>query len=296
LDGSAVVVEPILFLLETANAHVHTTTLTTTQAIQLMDGTVASVVKTSSTQLSHTHTVTITFNTLTEMFEASVASGGSPAHTHTTVSQNNVAIVPIYHNTANAHIHVSFLTQQELNGLMSGTLASVVKNSSTNSGHFHVTTITWDSARSQLNAVSASGGSPAHVHATAAASCSPFGASFHTASSEAESTTASTAFQTKLTLTTSSLPLGDYIVFFTCGASNSGGKNVSVEFRRATTRLRLFQFETSYAAPAGEYTGIEAHHYISQLSGVVTFDIRHRTVNGNTARIGDAHIALWRVQ
>jgi hypothetical protein len=287
----------IPILLETSNSHVHHTFLTQTEAINLMKGVVASVVKTSSTDSSHSHSVTITYDSLVQCFFASGASGGSPAHTHTGQPQNNTATVPVFHIAGSTgHIHVSWLTMREANDLMQGTVASVVKNSSTNSFHAHATTITWDSVRSQFNAVSDSAGSPAHVHGTAAAGMSPFGASFYNAISEAESTTTSTSFQTKVTMTTGSLPLGDYVFFWTCGASNSGAKQISVEARRNSTRLRLAEFETSLQSAVGQYNPVGGFHYMSQISGVQTFDLRHRTVNGNTARIGDAHIMIFRIQ
>ena len=292
LDSTAI---PIL--LETSNSHVHHTFLTQTEAINLMKGAVASVVKTSSTDSSHSHSVTITYNSLIQCFLATGASGGSPAHTHTGQPHNNTAPIPIFHSAGTTgHIHTNWLTMREAQDLMTGTIASVVKNSSTNSFHAHATTITWDAIRSQFNAISASAGSPAHIHATSASTMSSFGANFHTVSSEAESTTTSNQYQTKVTLTTSSLPLGDYIVLFAGGASNSGGEDVSIQFRRGATQLRLLQYDTNYAAAAGQYMSIDSKHYVPQISGVQTFDIRYRTVNGNTARIGDCHIFLWRVQ
>lgn len=291
LDNTAI---PIL--LETANSHVHHTFLTQTEAINLMKGAVASVVKTSSTDSSHSHSVTITYDSLVQCFFATGASGGSPAHTHTGQPQNNTAIVPIYHMPANSHQHVSWLTMREANDLINGTVASVVKNSSTNSFHAHSTTITWDTARSQFNAVSASAGSPAHVHATAAAAMSPFGSNFHQAKSEAESTTTSATYQTKLTLTTGSLPLGDYVLFWTLGASNNSAKQVEVQVRQGATQLRLITYETSYQAAAGEYESVNGFHFMSQISGVQTFDIRHRSPDSGTARIGDVHMMIFRVQ
>jgi hypothetical protein len=64
------------------SSHNHQTFLTFTEASQLVDGTVASVVKTSSTTAGHTHSATITWDNTNFIFVAVIGSGGGTPHTH----------------------------------------------------------------------------------------------------------------------------------------------------------------------------------------------------------------------
>jgi hypothetical protein len=80
----------------------------------------------------------------------------------TQISARDVAVLGYQLAGVTGHIHTSPLTSIEANGLMNGTLASVVKNSSLNAGHVHATTITWDATNKLfLYSVALAAG---HVH------------------------------------------------------------------------------------------------------------------------------------
>jgi hypothetical protein len=291
---NSIISTPIIFYLETANSHVHAVELTLAEATNLLRGISASVVKTSSTESAHTHSVTITFNTTTAMFEAVVASGGLVPHVHSGIPQNNTAIIPIYHLAgATGHIHTNFLTQIEANALMSGTVASVVKNSSLNAGHVHVTTITYNATLSRFEATVAT--ASAHIHIASLGGTAPFGANFNQASSTADSTTTNAAMQTKLTMTTTTLPLANYILLFSFATSNSGNKEVDNEVRQAGTRIFRDYGITGVSSAAADNSARGGFVYLSQISGAIAFDIRYRAPNGSTARISNAYLAIFRV-
>lgn len=206
----------------------------------------------------------------------------------------DVAVMIYLSPNGTSHPHTSFLTYKEANDLMMGTVASVVKDSSVFGTHIHTVTITWDATNrtfagsSTLNA--------GHTHGDIVTSPqSVYGSYYQIAESIAESTTSATAFQTKVTLTTSALPLGNYKVEYTFGASNNGGKEIQCEFRRNTTRQRLIYFQNGYSAAAGQYTSQGGFNNYTAISGVQTFDIRYSAPNGGTTRIGDAKIIIYRV-
>lgn len=206
---------------------------------------------------------------------------------------NDISVLIYLSNNGTSHPHTCFLTYKEANDLMMGTVASVTKDSSVFGTHIHSVTVVWDitnrtfSGTSTLNA--------GHTHGDIVTSPqSVYGSQYQIAESLTESTTGSTAFQTKVTLTTTSLPLGNYRVEYTFGTSNSGGKEMQVEFRRSTTRLRLMHFQNGYAASAGQYTAQGGFNNFTAISGVQTFDIRYAAPSGGTTRIGDAKIVIYR--
>lgn len=80
----------------------------------------------------------------------------------TQISARDVAVLGYNLAGATGHVHTTPLTSIEAKGLMDGTLASVVKDSSLNAGHVHSTTITWDAtSRLFLYSVALAAG---HVH------------------------------------------------------------------------------------------------------------------------------------
>jgi hypothetical protein len=299
ISGASVESSLVSILLTTSEGHCHHVFLSTTEASNLMKRIVSSVVKTSSTDSSHSHSVTITYNSANNMFEASVVSGGSPAHTHFAIPQPQTAILPIFLSAtglATPHTHTAFLTQQEAHSLMQGTIASVVKTSSANStgtAHTHIVTITWDSTNLTFKATSST--DLLHTHGNIVSGPqSVFGTYFQIVHSESESTTSASAFQTKATLTTPSLPLGNYLFFWTFGTNNSGGKAVSIEVRLNSSRVRLIEFRPGSGATTGQYEDSSGFHHATNISGVQVFDLRFRSPEGDTTRIGDVHLMVYR--
>lgn len=65
-------------------------------------------------------------------------------------------VIPIYLSTGSGHIHTSYLTMTEITQLMDGTIASVVRTSSTQSAHAHSLTITWNSSLQKIDVAIAS--------------------------------------------------------------------------------------------------------------------------------------------
>lgn len=213
---------------------------------------------------------------------------------NTAYGLNDIAVMIYLSDNGTSHPHTCFLTYKEANDLMMGTVASVTKDSSVFGTHIHSVTVVWDainrtySGTSSVNAF--------HTHGDIVTSPqSVYGSFYQVAESLAESTTASSTFQTKVTLTTSSLPLGNYRVEYTFGISNSGGKEMQAEFRRNTVRQRLMHFQNSFSASAGQYTAQGGFNNYTAISGVQTFDIRYAAPSGNNTRIGDAKIVLYRV-
>lgn len=210
-------------------------------------------------------------------------------------SEASVPAVIIY-LTANgtSHPHTAFLTWAEANALMMGLVASVTKQASMYGTHVHSVTITWDATNRTFQGSSTV--NAGHTHGDIV--CAPqstYGSYYQSAESLTESTSTTTAFATKVTLTTPSLPLGNYFVAWTFGISNSNGKEVSAEFRRNATRIRLIYFANNHQASAGQYTSQSGFNVYTGISGVQTFDIRYANPGGNTTRIGDATIVFYKV-
>lgn len=204
------------------------------------------------------------------------------------------AVVPIFLSAnGTSHPHTCYITWKEMNDLMMGTVASVVRDSSVFGTHIHTVTITWDSVNRTLKGSSTTNAFHNHGDIVVAPQ-STYGSEYQTASSLTESTTTNTAFQTKLTLTTTSLPLGNYVVHYSFGLSNSGGKEMQAEFRNNGTRVRLIYFQNGFSASAGQYTSQGGFNNYTNISGIQTFDIRYSAPNGNTTRIGDATITIFR--
>jgi hypothetical protein len=123
-----------------------------------------------------------------------------------------------------------------------------------------------------------------------------YGSEFQYAESLAESTTTSTTPQTKVTLTTTSLPSGLYKI--------SGVARGRVSSTSSDMRFRIYQG----ASPLGttdiniepqdtaSYYPIVMVHFLN-LSGVQTFTLRYSSENnGTTTYISDATLELIRVQ
>jgi hypothetical protein len=124
---------------------------------------------------------------------------------------------------------------------------------------------------------------------------SVFGSEFHYAESESTSSTTSTSYQTKVSLTTGSLPTGNYVVFYTFVYKNSNKEKMT----RVQVRLNTGEISTNISTPKFDQSGSwllgGGHKHFADMSGVQTFDIRFKRVTEGTAQIQDARITFWRV-
>lgn len=145
--------------------HVHVVNLTWDEASSLMLGTVASVVKDSSSNgtVAHVHSTTITWDAVNYQFVAVMAVASLHSH-DTTTTNRDIAVIFYQLPGATGHSHNVYLTGQEAIDLMSGIVASVVKDSSSNgtTPHVHSTTITWDATNYKFLATAAI--ASLHVH------------------------------------------------------------------------------------------------------------------------------------
>jgi hypothetical protein len=107
------------------------------------------------------------------------------------------------------------------------------------------------------------------------------------------STTTSATFITKLTLTTTSLPVGDYILFWSY-ITNGSNNNTQVESRvRKDGATNLF-LVVNKASTAGSQFSNSGHSVQVALSGVHTFTVDYRFAGGSgSAGIQDVYLTLW---
>lgn len=117
---------------------------------------------------------------------------------------------------------------------------------------------------------------------------------FDDAESEGESSTTSTSEQTKVTITTPSLPLGKYrIGWYYEWNGSSGSQDVEVQVYDGGTVLARHE-----EAPedTDAWDGQGGFKYISSISGVHNFYIKYKTQSSSaTARIRRARLEIWRV-
>jgi hypothetical protein len=124
-----------------------------------------------------------------------------------------------------------------------------------------------------------------------------FGTQLTTADDESTSTTTSTTFQTKLTLTTNNLPAGVYIIFWNYYWAYSSTAN-SFEARvlrdgSAVEALHREEPQDTSLTQARGHTGLDV---MSLAAGVHTFDLQYRnTAGGNTAQIEHVHMVFYRL-
>ena len=121
---------------------------------------------------------------------------------------------------------------------------------------------------------------------------SVFGSEFHEASSEGNSSTTSSSYQQKLRLTTSSLPSGTYIIYYSYEVDGNGDK--------AHSRVEINDSEeinyNVYDSSLDGYIAVSGFIVKSSFSGVKNIDIDYRTnSSGNTIDIRRARITLWRI-
>ena len=120
------------------------------------------------------------------------------------------------------------------------------------------------------------------------------GSFFQNAISDGESTTTSTTPQTKLTLTTPSLPSGNYRLgwYYEWGGSDVA-QDVEVEVLDGATVLS----RTELAPEATDaYAGVGGFYYLNAISGVRTITIKYDSEVGTaTAKIRRARLEFWRM-
>lgn len=127
-----------------------------------------------------------------------------------------------------------------------------------------------------------------------ASSTSVYGTEFQENSSDGVSSTTSTTFQEKVSITTGSLPPGTYRIgwYFEHTADNTITESeVQIELNNTT----VLSLTTEEFQDAVNWVGIGGFVYQS-LSGVNTIDMDHRTTNGGTGvDIRRARLEIWRV-
>ncbi len=115
---------------------------------------------------------------------------------------------------------------------------------------------------------------------------------FQYASSDAESSTTSTTLQTKVTLTTPSIPAGDYRLGWTWEGSHSNSGIIAefeVAFDGVVVALPTFEYDDDYLAYGGFVVQTLA-------SGARTATIKYRTQTATgTALIRRARLEFWRI-
>lgn len=125
--------------------------------------------------------------------------------------------------------------------------------------------------------------------ATGAGGSSTFGSQFYQNSSDSESSTTSGYWQTKLTLTTDSLPSGTYRLGYTFEVSNgSNGVLTEIEVKLDGDVVANPTMESD-----NDFLLFGGFAYAT-LSGVVTATIKYKAQSG-TAKIRRARLELWRV-
>ena len=119
---------------------------------------------------------------------------------------------------------------------------------------------------------------------------SVFGSQYQYSSEDKESTTTSTTLQTKVTLTTGSLPSGNYRIGYTFEVSNtSNGVLTEVEVKVGASVIALPTMEA-----ANDYV-LFGGFCRSALSGVVTATIKYRVLTTGTAKIRRSRLELYRI-
>jgi hypothetical protein len=124
---------------------------------------------------------------------------------------------------------------------------------------------------------------------------STFGSEHQYAEVETASSTSSTAWQTKATLTTPSLPSGDYIIQYQFEFYDDDGEDSDVQVLHETTTIAWSQYTGS--DPFDEWYSLHGgFKRMSSLSGVNNFYIQYRAAGAvSTCWIRRARLRLYRV-
>jgi hypothetical protein len=108
------------------------------------------------------------------------------------------------------------------------------------------------------------------------------------------STTSTTTYSTKVTLSAASLPSGNYILTYAC-VHRTAAANRETDIRIADGGTALFDLRSSILRTQGSFP-VSGFIYLSGVSGSKTYTLQFR-VGGTatTSFVKDARLALWRV-
>jgi len=132
---------------------------------------------------------------------------------------------------------------------------------------------------------------------------SVYGTEFHWAENMGVSSTTSSSFLTKVSLTTSNLPSGTYRIIVNYGWSQSDGDG-AFEGRVLLNSNQLGETHKVYPTTGdkfgngnidNDWLDFSSREFAQILSGVNTVEIQWRQSGGNTAKIADANIQIFRV-
>lgn len=114
-------------------------------------------------------------------------------------------------------------------------------------------------------------------------------------SNPTSSTTSTTAWTTKVTLTPpNTLPLGTYLLMYACiGVTSTANREFDVRVRQGTTTL--FEIRESIIRTQGQ-RNIAGQISLNNLSGTPTFTLEFKVGGAaTTASVRQANLVLWRV-
>ena len=122
---------------------------------------------------------------------------------------------------------------------------------------------------------------------------SVFGDGFEAAESLAESTTVSTTYVNKLTLTTASLAAGDYYISWSASVSNSNnGKLIGVQVQVDDTTT--LTDTNTFVDTLNLFESVSGNAVVTLTAATHTIDLDFKT-SANTGSIQDARFQIWRV-
>ncbi len=120
-----------------------------------------------------------------------------------------------------------------------------------------------------------------------------YGTEYHYAESEAESNTTSGTYQLKTTLTTGTLPSGNYSIFWYSETRNSSTSGiVDIRVRYGTTEIGQTEIEHEDTSDWNPQGGFKSD---ISLSGVQTIELHYRRIDNGTATIRRSRLKLIRV-
>jgi len=121
-----------------------------------------------------------------------------------------------------------------------------------------------------------------------------FGAELQYAQDNTQSSTTSSTFQLKVRLTTTDLPLGDYILLWSSIIEGSLASTfVDSQLQQDDTTVLA---DISVAPGPSSSVVFSGHYVLPAFSGIHTFDIEWRRASGGgQAYIEQARITLWRI-
>jgi hypothetical protein len=125
-----------------------------------------------------------------------------------------------------------------------------------------------------------------------------FGQNYSQNSSEGQSSTTSNTYQNKLTLTTASLPSGNYRInwyYEWTHSSISDFFDAQVQVNNVTTIMNHIQEPKQ--SGTSNWVSSSGFYYYSGISGVLTIDLDYRTstATSTTSYIRRARLELWRI-